>query len=85
MRRDAEFFGDDELDLFYIAKRLREALALEEALTAAGLDYYVETDRYRGGVIFPSERVGVFFYVRPASAESAREVVRRQGGRPFSD
>ncbi len=84
MRRDAEFFGEEELDLVYIAKRLREALALEEALTVAGLDYYVETGRYRGGVIFQSERVGAFFYVRPDSAAPAREVVRRQGWQPFA-
>lgn len=85
MRCEAERFGDAELDLLFIAKRLRDALALEEALTTAGLDYYVETDRYRGGVIFQSERVGAFFYVLPAHVEHARQVVRQLGWRPFNE
>ena len=35
-RRDDEFFGEQELALVYIAKKLRDALRLEEVLTAAG-------------------------------------------------
>jgi hypothetical protein len=41
------------LALVYVAKRLKEALRLEELLTAAGLEYLVEPDKYRGGIIFP--------------------------------
>ena len=38
MRRDPEFCGEAELDLLYVAKKLDEALALEEVLDNAGLD-----------------------------------------------
>lgn len=81
MRQDAEYFGDRELDLIFIAKRLKEALRLESVLTESGLDYAVEADHYTGGVIFRSERVGAFFYVLPEMAEHAREVMRQKGFR----
>ena len=81
MRQEAEFFGDRELDLVYIAKKLKEALRLEAALTGSGVDYLVETDTYSGGVIFRSERVGAFFYVAPETAEHAREVMAEHGFR----
>ncbi|MDQ6759678.1 MAG: hypothetical protein M3Z32_07425 [Acidobacteriota bacterium] len=79
MRRDADFFEDRELELIYIAKKLKESLRLEEAFTAAAIDYAVEPDNYRGGVIFQSERVGAFFYVLPEALESAHEIMRRHG------
>jgi hypothetical protein len=84
MRREADFFGDREMDLVYIAKKLREALRLESAFTEAGVDYAVETDVYSGGVIFRSERVGAFFYVLPEAADQAR-VVMQQHGFQFMD
>ncbi len=65
MRRDPDFFADRPLALIYIAKKLRDALRLEGLLTNAGVDYAVEPDKYKGGVIFSSERVGAFFYVLP--------------------
>lgn len=76
MRQDSEFFGESELLLLYIAKKLKEALKVEEALTAAGVDYLVEPDTYRGGIIFASERVGAFFYVSQESWEDAGAVLR---------
>ena len=82
MRRDAEFFEDRELELVYIARHLRDALRLEKALTGSGIDYAVETEKYVGGIIFRSERVGAFFYVDPAAAEPARSVVSRAGMQP---
>ena len=81
MRRDAEFFGDREMDLIYIARKLREALRLENTFTDSGVDYAVETDNYVGGVLFRSERVGAFFYVLPEDAERAREVMRQHNFR----
>ena len=69
------------MDLVYIAKKLREALRLESAFTESGLDYAVETDKYLGGVLFRSERVGAFFYVLPETAPQAREIMRQQGFR----
>ena len=83
MRREADFFEDRELDLIYIAKRLKEALRLEAALTESGVDYAVETDKYSGGVIFRSERVGAFFYVLPEAQEQAREVMHMHGFRVY--
>jgi len=81
MRRDADFFGDRELDLVYIAKKLQEALRLEAIFTESGVDYAVEPDKYSGGVIFRSERVGAFFYVLPEAAEQARVLLREHGFR----
>ena len=84
MRREADFFGDQEMDLIYIAKKLKEALRLESALTESGVEYAVEPDHYSGGVLFRSERVGAFFYVLPETTEQAREIMRRHGFR-FQD
>ena len=83
MRREPDHFGEKELILIYIAKRLKEALALEETLTQAGLDYLVEPDRYSGGIIFRTQRVGAFFYVDPSAAESAYQTMERAGYRPY--
>jgi hypothetical protein len=83
MLRDAEFFGDRELALVYIAKKLKEALALEKALTDAGVDYLVEPDTYRGGLIFQSERVGAFFYVLPEIEQDARGLMAASGYKPY--
>ncbi len=85
MRRQPEFFGEKELTLVYIAKRLRDALRLEEVLTAAGVDYAVETDTYRGGLIFVTERVGAFFYVEPETEAAARDLMRRNRFRPAGE
>jgi len=81
--REAEFFEDRELSLIYVAKKLKEALALEQLLTEGGLDYLVEPDRYTGGIIFRSERVGAFFYVAPDDEARARETMRSAGYRPY--
>lgn len=83
MKRDADFFGDQEMALVYIARRLDEALKLEEMLTRAEFDYAVEADRYRGGVVFQSERIGAFFYVQPDNEGSVREYLAANGYRPW--
>lgn len=84
MRLPREEFDNCEPVLIYIAKRLKEALRLEEVLTQAGIDYLVEPDVYIGGVIFRRERVGAFFYVRPEAVESARQAMQRYGFKPWS-
>jgi hypothetical protein len=84
MRREADFFGEVELPLVYIAKKLRDALRIEEVLTGAGIDYLIETDTYRGGIIFVSERVGAFFYVAPQQEASARQAIQAEGFRPYA-
>ena len=79
MRREPDYFEDREMDLIYIAKKLKEALRLETALTQSGVEYAVETDKYSGGVIFRRERVGAFFYVLPESAGEARRIMQEHG------
>ena len=81
MRQEASFFEGKEPVLVFIAKRLRDALRLEEVFTASGVDYGVETDEYRGGVVFRSVRSGAFFYVLPENVEAAREAMSRHGFR----
>jgi hypothetical protein len=85
VRREPDFFGDRELELVYIAKRLKEALKLEEFLTSSGVDYLVEPDRYRGGVLFVSERTGAFFYVDPAASEATRGLMIGAGFHPWDE
>ncbi len=79
MKKDADYFEGVEPELIFVAKRLRDAIGLEAALTEAGIDYAVETDQYEGGVIFKSMRVGAFFYVRPESRERAVAVMLENG------
>jgi hypothetical protein len=83
MKQDASFFEGKEAVLVYIAKRLRDALRLEELLAAYGLDYGVEADEYRGGIIFHTVRTGAFFYVLPESVEAAHQLMRRNGYKPY--
>lgn len=72
----------EDLHLIYIAKRLKEALALEEVLTEAGLEYDVRPDTYRGGIIFVHERVGAFFYVAPEDVDRAHDAMRQHRYKP---
>ncbi|MEX2264372.1 MAG: hypothetical protein WD696_20625 [Bryobacteraceae bacterium] len=79
MRREADFFDQREPHLLFIAKRLKEALRAEALLTGAGIDYGVETDRYIGGFVFRTERVGAFFYVPEESLDAARSLLKTSG------
>jgi hypothetical protein len=85
MKQEPSFFENREPVLIYIARKLRDALRLEEILNSAGVDYGVETDQYRGGVIFRTVRVGAFFYVPAEHAEVAREVLLRNSFTPSED
>jgi hypothetical protein len=85
VRRDPEFFGEAELDLLYMARRLREALKLEMLLTEADLDYLVETGLYTGGFLMRRELTGAFFYVAPADLTRAREVLLTNRYRPYEN
>ena len=84
MRQEPEFFGDVELELVFMARRLREALKLEELLTAAQLDYLVETGNYTGGLLFKRELAGAFFYLLPADVERARTILMQNGMKAYS-
>lgn len=83
MRRELEYFDEERLELVYIAKRLKEALAVEELLTRAEFDYHVEPDRYLGGVVFKSERIGAFFYVDASELARVREYLSANGYKPW--
>jgi len=83
MKQEPSFFDGKEPVLIYIAKRLRDALRLESIFTAAGVDYGVEADEYRGGVIFRAVRAGAFFYVLPEAVGAAREVMIRNRYKPL--
>jgi len=85
MKQDASFFEGREAVLIYIARKLKDALHLESVLTSAGLDYGVEADEYRGGVLFPRVRVGAFFYVLPEAVGAAQDAMRRHGYKPIED
>jgi hypothetical protein len=83
MRRDDEFFSGQELVLVYIAKKLREAKKLEELLENERLDYLVEPDRYRGGVLFVRELMGAFFYLADTQVEQGRKALSAAGYKPY--
>lgn len=83
MRQDAPYFEGKDPVLVYIAKKLKDALRLESILTESGLDYGVEADEYRGGIIFRSVRAGAFFYVLPQSVNAAHEIMQRHGYKPY--
>ncbi|HEY2845318.1 MAG TPA: hypothetical protein VGJ09_16765 [Bryobacteraceae bacterium] len=85
MRCEPDHFGDQDLPLIYIAKRLKEAVRLEKLLTDAGLDYLVEPDKYLGGIIFHTERVGAFFYVAPGDEGAAKDLLAQIGLKPYID
>jgi len=82
MRRGAEFLEGRDAALVYIARKLREALKLEELLTASEVDYVVEPGEYLGGFLFRTTRVGAFFYVDPDAEEHARLLLAEHGYKP---
>ena len=84
VKRDASYFEEKEPVLIYIGKKLKDSLRLEEILTAAKVDYGVEADEYRGGVIFRSVRAGAFFYVLPETVDAAHEVMRQNRYQPYT-
>jgi hypothetical protein len=83
MRRDAEFFENAELDLIYMAHRLRDALKLERILADAGIDYLVETGTYVAGFLMKRDLTGAFFYVAPADREHTHEILLRNKYKPY--
>lgn len=83
MKQDASFFENHEPVLVYIAKRLKDALRLEGIFTEEGMDYGVEADEYKGGIIFRTVRAGAFFYVLRDSVGAAHEIMRRHGYKPY--
>jgi hypothetical protein len=85
MKQEPSYFEGQEPVLIYIAKRLKDALRLEEIFTQAGVDYGVEADEYRAGVIFRTVRAGAFFYVLDDAVANAHQVMRQHGYRPHKE
>lgn len=83
MRREPEFFGDQELDLLHMARRLRKALRLEALLTEANIEYCVEPGEYTGGFLMKRDLTGAFFYVAPVDLERAKEVLAQNRLKPY--
>jgi hypothetical protein len=83
VKQDASFFEGKEPVLVYIAKRLKDALRLESVFEQAGVDYGVEADEYRAGVVFRTVRAGAFFYVLPETVESAHSLMVMHGYTPY--
>jgi hypothetical protein len=79
MRREVEYFGDQELVLIYMARRLKHALAAEQVLTDNGVDYHLETGPYLSGLLFRTSKVGVFFYSTAENQEHARALLTEHG------
>lgn len=78
---DPDTFGDEECARIYIAGRLAEARQVEAALSADGIDYFVDIEKFRKyllGVI-PREYDGVAFYVPATRAEACRAVLQAAG------
>ena len=83
MRQEPSYFEGHEPVLIYIAKKLKDALRLEDLLSAGGVDYGVEADEYRAGVIFRSVRAGAFFYVLRDQLAPAHQLMRNNGFIPY--
>jgi hypothetical protein len=83
MRRESDFFGDKELALIYMARRLKRALAAEKLFEERGVDYFLETAPYQSGLLFPTARMGVLFYVAAEDEERARALLLESGHKPY--
>ena len=83
MRLDAEDFDNQELELIYMARRLRDALRLEDLLTDAGIDYLVETGTYTGGLLMRRDLTGAFFYVKPDIVGERRQLLVQNRYKPY--
>jgi hypothetical protein len=81
MRVDPQERADQEFELIYIAAGVGEAQSIEAILDHEGIDYAIQVEQYRSGVIFASVRAGAFFYVPPEFAARSRETLTRLGYR----
>jgi hypothetical protein len=84
MRRDIEHFGEAELDLLYMARRLPDALKLEELLTSAGVDYLIETGTYTAGFLMKRDLTGAFFYVAPQDLLASQSLLSQNQFEPYT-
>lgn len=85
MRRTPDDFGDDELELVHISRTLREAKRVEAALDGEGVEYAVTAEPYRARAlfVFPTQRIGAFFWVRSPEAATSRALLASRGHQTF--
>ena len=81
MRLEEADFDGQPLEVIFVARKLRDALRLEEVLTAEQVDYLVRTGVYGRGLLFRSSRIGAFFWVRETLAGACRDLLARHGFR----
>lgn len=74
-----EDFVDKELERIYLAAELAEAKRVEEVLSANGIDYAVEVERYTRLSLFSSEYAGAAFYVISGQANFCKRVLVEAG------
>ena len=60
-----------------------ESLAVEKVLDEGGLDYAVEPDYYRSGLLFRSTKIGAYFYILPEDEPRARSLLLDRGYSPY--
>jgi hypothetical protein len=75
-RVEAEDLPDPER--VFIAGKLREALQVEELLTAAGVEYAVQIEPFGTSILF-SQRNGAAFYVNASQADYCRNTLVASG------
>ena len=76
---DPEAFDGQDVVMVYIAGRLKEGKRVEEVLTANGVDYAVDAERFESRIlgILPVEYEGVGFYVAATQADFCRDLLRQ--------
>jgi hypothetical protein len=67
---DPEAIADAEQ--IFLARKLREARRVEDFLTDAGVDYFVEVEAYARSFLFGTIRHGAAFYVASGIAADCR-------------
>jgi len=82
MKHKMEYFESGELELVLVATKLKQALAAEEVLDKEGIEYGIEVDQFRGGLLGLSNRTGVFFYALVGQADYCRSVLQKNGYKP---
>ena len=81
MKRELEFFADVEVELVQVSRRLNEALGVEKLLDREAVDYIVEASTYSAKFlyVFPTQRVGAFFWVPAVDAVRVRSLLSDSG------
>jgi hypothetical protein len=82
MRRDPRDYEGQGMELVYIARSVGEGEKIEALLDGEGIDYTIQVEQYRSGVIFASVRAGAFFYVPVEAAAPCRQILAREGYEP---